>query len=289
MVKIGRVTWPGLVGVGAGLIKGTASFVDYAGRADAIEVGSITKELREGNEGQTVWKYPERYALRHNAGMPNPGARNIAMELKEAQSQIKVPWGLNVAVSPGISDTPMAVEDIIETLAMVFDGGLRPDWVTLNVSSPDTEDEVAMLSAPERVWALVRGILPILASHENTPLWLKIAPGLERSIYEALAKIVVESEVEVLVASNTWADPEGKPGGWCGQPIRVKSRALVGEMRQLMGGKKPIVAVGGILAGKHVKDKLEAGAVAVQVVSAMLFRGREAVKLIKEEYNTLIE
>ncbi len=61
------------------------------------------------------------------------------------------------------------------------------------------------------------------------------------------------------------------------------------EMRQLMGGKKPIVAVGGILEGKHVKDKLEAGAVAVQVVSAMLFRGREAVKKIKEEYNTLIE
>jgi dihydroorotate dehydrogenase len=235
-----------------------------------------------------VWKYPEEKALKHNAGMPNPGAANIALELKDAQLKIKVPWGLNIAVSPGLVGTPTAVEDIVATATLALGGGLRPDWLTLNVSSPDTDDKIAMLMDPQRVWALCKALKGELAKFSNIPLWLKIAPAQERAQYAAIAKVILEVGVETVVATNTMADGPEEIGGWCGEPLRAQSSALVWEMNQLLGGKVPIVAVGGVYEGKHVQDKLAVGASAVQVVSALLFRGREAARTIRREYEILV-
>lgn len=288
MVRIGRVIWPGPVGIGAGLVKGAASFVELAEKADAIEVGSITLQMRAGNFGQTVWKYPNERAIRHNAGLPNPGALGIVEHFKQAQYQVRIPWGINVAVTPGIGDNLQAVQDVVQTTRIILEGGLKPQWITVNISSPDTQDPIEKLAEPTRVAAIVKAVQTEAALFGAVPVWLKLSPSLPDNFYPALSKVILDYQVDAVVMGNTLVGHNGETGGWGGEPVRAKSLALVWQLSRLLGGKVPVVASGGVMTGAHVGDKLLAGARAVQVVSALLFRGREAALVIRREYEMLV-
>jgi dihydroorotate dehydrogenase len=270
------------------MVKGAASFVDFSRRADSIELGSITRDLLPGNSGQTVWKYIDQRALRHNAGMPNPGAKHVAAEFLNAQYQVKCPWGVNVATMPGMVDMAEAAADIQSTVRTILSSGLTPHWLTVNISSPDTADSVELLSDPRRVSTILRAVVGEASIHGSIPVWLKLGPSMTLKRYEELVAVALHNQVEALVVANTMPDPGGEPGGWAGEPVRAKSLALVWQLARLSVRKIPIVAVGGVMEGKHVKDKLMAGASAVQVVSALLFRGRDAARDIRREYELLI-
>jgi dihydroorotate dehydrogenase len=285
-IQIGRVVWPGPVGIGAGIIKGAEAFKDYASKADSIEVGSITKQMRLGNEGQTVWKYTEEKGLRHNAGMPNPGAMRFAELFRQAQYEVDVPWGVNIAVSPGIKDLELAVKDTEDTITLLLEGGLMPGWVTFNVSSPDTEDSVPFIAEPGRVRACLLAIKQAVALY-NLPVWLKISSTLDVAINRALADICKNNTIDAMVVANAVPDTRGLSGGWCGEPARARMLSTLWEIKDYTKGELPIVALGGIFEGSQVKMAIEAGASAVQVVSATLFRGREAALVIKREYERI--
>lgn len=287
-VQIGKVVWPGVVGIGAGLVKSGQMLLSFAEHADSVEVGSITRHLREGNPGQVVWKYPEERALRHNAGLPNMGAEHAVEELARVQYQMKVPWGLNVAVTPGLPDTEAAAKDIAETATIMLGGGLRPDWLTLNVSSPDSDDPVEMLSNPQRAARLIEVLQPTLDLYNQIPLWLKVPPVLKPDHLKLLAEVVAAKGVGAVICGNAMDDMGDLAGGWCGEPIRAHARAGVWQWRRATGEKIPVVATGGVFDGKQVQDKLAVGAAAVQVVSALLFRGREAAETIRREYELLV-
>lgn len=286
MTQIGSISWPGPVGIAAGLIKGTAAFLDFATLADSIEIGSITQDICHGNTGQTIWRYKEEDALRHYAGMPNPGSIEIVTQLKQAQEKIQIPWGINVATTPGITDTPKAVEDITACVHNILSGGLKPDWLTLNVSSPDTVDKVDMLSEPQRVWALIRSLKPLL-SQKPTPLWLKLSTSLPKTFYSKLGQICLDEHVDTIICSNALPDPNGLQGGWCGRALRAPAIASLWELQQVTKHQIPLISVGGILTGKDVADRLQRGAAAVQIASALLIRGRDAAAKLHREHELL--
>lgn len=286
MTHIGSVSWPGPVGIAAGLIKGTAIFLDYANRADSMEIGSITREPLHGNSGQTIWRFPEEKGLRHHAGMPNPGSLEIVHQLKDAQEKIRIPWGINVAVSPGITDTSQAAADITECTQNILSGGLKPDWLTLNVSSPDTLDHVEMLAEPQRAHSLITALQPLLAE-KNIPLWVKLGASLPKTHYQQLGHIFLETKIDALTCSNALPDSNQELGGWCGQPVKAPSIASLWELQQVTNNQIPIVSVGGILSGQDVAERLDKGASAVQIASALLFRGRDAARILHREYELI--
>ncbi len=284
--RIGSITWPGPVGIAAGLIKGTAAFLDFATLADSLEIGSITKDVCHGNSGQTIWRYKDENALRHFAGMPNPGSVEIVNQLIKAQEQIQIPWGINVATTPGITDTNQAVTDLTTCVHNILTGGLKPDWLTLNVSSPDTIDKVDMLSEPQRVWALLKSLKPLLAA-KSIPLWLKLSATLPKTHFSQLGQITLQEKVDALICSNATPDPNGLPGGWCGRALKAPSIAALWELRQVTQNKIPIISVGGILTGKDVAARIQAGAAAIQIASALLLRGRDTATTLHREYELL--
>jgi dihydroorotate dehydrogenase len=275
-VKIGSVVWPGPVGIGAGLIKNGAMMLDFAKHASSVEIGSITRHLREGNSGRTVWKLLPQQSMRHNAGLPNYGAEHLAEDLLSIQDQMTIPWGINIAVSPGIGDSQEASIDIRETMGILLASGLEPDWITLNVASSDTDDSVELLSEPERVKAIIASIQTEFVRYDKAPLWLKIGPGMSNDSLAALADLSVAMGVETLVCGNTY-------NGWCGNIVHARADAVLWWLKQYVGDKLSLIGLGGVMTGKDVKHSFELGANAVQVVSALLMRGRTAAKIIESE------
>jgi len=280
-VSIGRVVWPGPVGIGAGLVKNGAMLLDFAKNASSVEIGSITRHLREGNGGKTVWKYLEEKSLRHNAGMPNYGAEHLAEDLIKVQGQMNVPWGINVAVSPGITDNDEAAIDIGDCMSILLNSGLEPDWITVNVASPDTLDKVENLSDPERVKKVLFSVKSIVTKFDDTPVWLKVGPGMDNSRMEQLGQIALDNGVEALVCGNTYPDLAG--GGWCGKVVEGRSNALLAWLKGKFGDRLALIGVGGVMNGQDADHKISLGATAVQAVSALLMRGREAAKIIETE------
>ena len=49
-------------------------------------------------------------------------------------------FGLNIAVSPGV-DNEQGIRDVTESISAFLKRGIIPNWFTLNVSCPNTEDD----------------------------------------------------------------------------------------------------------------------------------------------------
>lgn len=275
-IRIGSVLWPYPLGIGAGLVKNGAMLLGYAQYGRAIEIGSITRHLRTGNPGRIVWKYPGENSLKHNAGMPNEGIENLVTDLVKIEKDITVPWGVNIAVTPGISDAAEAVLDVGETAQILLTSGLSPDWITLNIASPDTSDPVELLSEPARVKQLIHTIQGMAAQHEGPPLWLKIGPAMTNQRLMELVTIAMETGVAAVICGNALpADSAG--GGWCGAVTRATANAALTWLCQQVGTRLPIIGSGGVISADDVQHKLDVGAVAVQMVSGLLLGGRSVV------------
>jgi len=66
-------------------------------------------------------------------------------------------------------------------------------------------------------------------------------------------------------------------GGLSGKPLFAKSTAVLRSMAQRLGGKLPLIGVGGILSGADAAAKIDAGASLVQFYSGFVYRGPELI------------
>jgi dihydroorotate dehydrogenase len=71
-------------------------------------------------------------------------------------------------------------------------------------------------------------------------------------------------------------------GGLSGLPVRKRSTELVQYIHQKTNGTVPIIASGGIFTAEDAKEKIDAGAVLVQVWTGFVYEGPGIVKKICE-------
>jgi dihydroorotate dehydrogenase len=110
---------------------------------------------------------------------------------------------------------------------------------------------------------------------------VKIAPDLDGTQIEALARVFNELGVDGVIATNTTiarAPVSGHPlageaGGLSGAPVRLRSTEVVAAFRALLQPTIPLIGVGGILSGSDALEKRRAGAELVQVYSGLVYRG----------------
>jgi len=62
-------------------------------------------------------------------------------------------------------------------------------------------------------------------------------------------------------------------GGLSGLPLRARSTEIIRYIARATHGRLPIIGVGGIDGAESAAEKLDAGAVLVQVYTGMIFRG----------------
>jgi len=65
----------------------------------------------------------------------------------------------------------------------------------------------------------------------------------------------------------------GETGGLSGPPVHELSLLVISRLRQQLGASFAIIGVGGILSGTQAREKIAAGADAVQLYTGLIYRG----------------
>jgi len=65
-----------------------------------------------------------------------------------------------------------------------------------------------------------------------------------------------------------------------GEPLRVRSEAVLHSVVKKLDGRLPVVSVGGIMSPEHARARLVAGAALVQIYTGLGYTGPGLVKRI---------
>ncbi|MEP7290551.1 MAG: hypothetical protein ABI835_02155 [Chloroflexota bacterium] len=305
-VIIGGVTLPHPLMLAAGFVKGEG-FTDKAEALQAakrnivpgwrsmpllvgaVEFGSFTPDPRVGNPGTVFWRDEATHSTQNRVGLKNPGALAAAEFLTIRKDKLPPVFGINIAVSPGVTDPEQECHEVLKALAAFLDRGVLPTWFTLNLSCPNTEDDPASRQTESRARDLCAAVIRQLQPH-NVPLWVKISPDLADEQYRALLRAFAETGVRAIIASNTLGAPapDGTTAGVGGGLLHPHSLNVVGllsEEKARQNYDLDIIACGGVQDGVTYQRFAQHDVRAMQYWSALVYRGPLAAALIEQESN----
>lgn len=279
-VKAFGITFPNPVGLAAGLDKDAAHLDALAALGFGfVEVGTTTPRPQAGNPKPRMFRLPEHEAVINRLGFNNAGVDALIANVERARFDGVL--GVNIGKN---KDTPneRAVEDYLYCLERVH---ARASYVTVNISSPNTQG-LRDLQEEETLRRLVGTLCEareqLAGRHgRRAPLLLKIAPDLSESELDAIAEVLSASAIDGLICTNTTIDRSavaghplaGEAGGLSGRPVFARSTAVLAGMAERLGGRMPLVGVGGILSGADAAAKRAAGATLVQCYTGLVYRG----------------
>ncbi len=245
-----------------------------------VEIGTVTPRPQSGNPKPRLFRVPEAEGVINRMGFNNEGHDAAFARLKG----LRVPAALGVNIGAN-KDSEDFVADYVKGVQRFAD---LADYLTVNISSPNTPG-LRNLQTDEALQRLLGEVLAARAKAKTrVPVLLKIAPDLDETALDAIAKVVLATDLDGLIVSNTTIgrDPvsgmtnAGETGGLSGKPLFNLSTQRLAQMR-LRVGILPIVGVGGIHSPQSALAKFEAGADAVQLYSAMVFGGLDMLDRIK--------
>lgn len=281
--KLMGLTLRNPVGLAAGLDKNGAHIDALAALGFGfVEVGTVTPRPQDGNPKPRLFRLPRAEALINRFGFNNLGLdafiANVQRSNFRQQGGI---LGLNIGKN---ATTPMenAVDDYLSCLDGVYP---HADYVTVNISSPNTTNLRALQGGDELsnlLQALQDRREQLADQHgRRVPLVVKIAPDLTTEQVDAIAGLLPRFGMDGVIATNTTLDRsqvQGLPhadetGGLSGPPVHELSLAVIRRLRERLGPDAAIIGVGGIGSGVQAREKIEAGADAVQLYTGLIYHG----------------
>lgn len=254
-----------------------------------VEFGSFTRWPRLGNSGAVIWRHATSRSTQNRIGLKNPGAAAAAAFLGARRVHLPACFGINVAVSPGVSDPIQEQREAVEALAAFRAAGLQPAWWTLNLSCPNTEDDPGAHQTTARTRDLCAAALGALEG-QPAPLWVKVGPDLAPEQYRALMRVFAEVGIGAVIATNTLGQPApGQPGQTAGvgggrlHRAALDAAALLLAERRALGCAVDVIGCGGIVDGASYRRFAALGVRAAQYWSALVYRGPLAAAVIQSE------
>lgn len=283
-VEVMGLTFPNPVGMAAGLDKNGDCF-NALGQLGFgfVEIGTITPRSQPGNPKPRLFRLPEHQGIINRMGFNNKGVAHLVEQVKRRRYSGIL--GINIGKN---FDTPVenAADDYQLCMQAVYE---YADYITVNISSPNTPG-LRDLQFGESLKSLLESVkgeqLALERTHDRyVPVAVKIAPDMDEVAVQQVAEVLINSGLDGVIATNTTISREGvegsenaqETGGLSGAPVRDKSTEVIASLSAALGGKLPIIGVGGILNGQDAAEKIEAGASLVQVYSGFIYRGPELI------------
>jgi dihydroorotate dehydrogenase len=295
-VTLAGLRFPNRVGLAAGLDK-NGRCIDGLGAMGFgfIEVGTVTPLGQPGNPKPRMFRLPERQALINRLGFNNEGLAAFLANVQRAHSFRRGGGivGLNIGKNAA---TPIerAVDDYLLGLAGVYP---HADYVTVNISSPNTQNLRALQSdaALDALLSALQARRQALAQEHGrqVPMFVKIAPDLDAAQVGVIAATLQKNGIDGVIATNTTIARDavqglqhaGETGGLSGAPVAEASNRVIAALRAALGPAFPIIGVGGVMDGASARAKRQAGADLVQIYTGLIYRGpalvHEAAQALK--------
>ena len=256
-----------------------------------VEFGSFTRYPRLGNTGTVLWRHEASRSTQNRVGLKNPGARAAADFLASRKHKLPYEYGINIAVSPGVSEIDQQEREVIQSLDFFLNAGVIPSWFTLNLSCPNTEDDPLGHQLDAETRQLCGTFIKRLAALDvEIPLWVKISPQLAQQQYQVLMRIFAEVGVRAVIASNTFPRPSPADStavaGVGGGDLFEAALAAIKHLRAeaiAIDCAVDLLACGGILDGESLQAYRSLGVKAAQYWSALVYRGPLAGAIIESE------
>lgn len=269
-------------GLAAGLDKDARAFPALGALGFGwIEVGTVTPRPQPGNDKPRLFRLVDDRALINRMGFNSCGVERFIDNLSRRREHYDSILGINIGKNAA---TPLdrAEVDYLEALERVYP---HADYVTVNISSPNTRS-LRDLQNTDRLKAMIDALLGkrerLRERHDRyVPIAVKLSPDLPDGDLAPICKLLVELSVDGVIATNTTTTRpdclgsrhKTQSGGLSGPPLESLATRVVAALHEQLGGRIPIIGVGGVEDAVTAEQKLSAGAQAVQCYTAFIYQG----------------
>ena len=285
--RVCGIEFPNPVGLAAGLDKDGKHIDALAALGFGfLEIGTVTPRPQPGNPKPRMFRLPEAQAIINRMGFNNDGVEACVTRVRRSRYwQSGGVLGLNIGKN---ASTPIeeASSDYVFGMEAVYD---IATYITVNISSPNTKN-LRALQGEDMLRDLLRNLDDARKRLSDQtgirkPVFLKIAPDLDRDDIHLIADLLVEFGMDAVIATNTTIARDAvqgleygeEAGGLSGGPVRAASNAVIKTLKARLGDRLPIIGVGGILSGADAREKIRSGASLVQLYSGLIYRGPDLV------------
>jgi len=246
--------------------------------AGAVVTKSVGLKPREGYLNPTIAQV--QCGLLNAMGLPNPGVHYFREELREA----------NLRAPIIVSVYGFSAQDFAEVASLAAEADV--DALELNLSCPHVERTGAEIGQnPESVADVVETV----KARVDKPVFVKLTPNVANLV--EVAKAATESGADALTAVNTvramivdieTARPvlANKIGGLSGAAIKPIAVRCVYEISQEVD--VPVIGCGGVSTWQDAVEFMLAGASAVQIGTAVAFKGLEVFRSVTKGIETYL-
>lgn len=293
-VEVFGLQFPNRIGLAAGMDK-EANAIDAFGKLGFgfVEVGTLTLRPQPGNDKPRLFRLIPQRGIVNRMGFNNSGIEE-GVENIEKSSRFNGVIGVNIGKN---KDTPNeeAAHDYLACLRAAWPVA---DYVAVNFSSPNTPGlrDLQQADSAARLLASLKVEQSNLAEEfgKNVPVLMKVAPDLTENQIKELSQVFLDEGLDGLIATNTTLSRDGvedhrnseQAGGLSGAPLTSKSTEVIKAFSAELGGKIPIIGVGGIMNGNDAVEKVKAGASLVQLYTGFVYNGpaliADCIKALKE-------
>ncbi|HEX6720926.1 MAG TPA: quinone-dependent dihydroorotate dehydrogenase [Burkholderiaceae bacterium] len=287
-VTLAGLRFPNRIGLAAGLDKNGRCIDGFGAMGFGfVEVGTVTPLAQPGNPKPRLFRLAPADALINRLGFNNDGLAAFIANVKRSRSFRAGGGVLGLNIGKNAA-TPIerAQGDYLLGLDGVF---AHADYVTVNISSPNTKDLRSLqndAALDALLSALVRRRDALAREHRRTvPMFVKIAPDLDDAQVRLIAATLQRHGIDGVIATNTTLARDavqglahaGETGGLSGAPLLTASNRVIAALRAELGARMPIVGVGGVMSGDDARAKRAAGADLVQIYTGLIYRGPSLV------------
>lgn len=277
------LTFKNPIGLAAGFDKDAKLFNEISNFGFGfIEIGTLTPKPQDGNPKKRLFRLKADKAIINRMGFNNGGVLAAVERLKKNKSVL---IGGNIGKNK-LTPNEAAVNDYLLCFRELF---AYVDYFTVNVSSPNTPN-LRELQDKAPLTDLLNALMYENNKHPKPkPILLKIAPDLTESQLLDIIDIVKTTKIHGVIATNTTISRDGllsenkkEAGGLSGKPLTKRSTEVIRFLAERSNHSFPIVGVGGIHSAEDALEKLNAGAVLVQLYTGFIYEGPQLVKKINK-------
>ena len=260
------------------------------------EIGSITAKPCEGNLRPRLTRLPRSQSIIVNKGLRNDGVDVLIKRLKPllistSDKPRDFVIGISIAKTncADTADTQGAIDDYLYSFKRLNEEGIG-DYYTINISCPNAFGGETF-TTPKLLEQLLTALDVIPC---KKPVYVKMPINIPWEQFELLLNVIDSHGLQGVIIGNLNKDynsldfreeaPETYRGGLSGKPCANLSTSLIRKTRQKFGKRFTIIGVGGVMSPQLAREKFDAGADLIQLITGMIYEGPGLIRKLCLDY-----